>query len=64
MEYNSEYELKLLEIIKEYSQEEYDSLVNAPQVITTDHLEVLAEQYPTEEKFRKEYCEQRLWEEE
>ena len=62
MEYSSDYELKLLNIIKEYSQEEYESLINAPQMVTVDHLEVLAEKYPTEEEFRKEYCEKRGWE--
>lgn len=38
MEYPSNYAIHLLEIIRKYSEEEYQSWMNAPQLIAVDHL--------------------------
>lgn len=59
MEYVTEYELKMLDLIKKYSEEEYEELTNAPMTYTVDHLDWLGDKYPTLEEFEK-YC-QETW---
>lgn len=50
----SEYQEKLLELIKKYDPEEYEDLMNCPYGgIVEDHLDFLAEKYPTLEEFEK-----------
>lgn len=42
----------MLKLIREYSEREYKELMNAPAVITEDHLDILCERYPTEKEAR------------
>lgn len=51
-----EYHKQLLEVIKEHDPEEYNDLMSNPYGgIVEDHLDALAEQFPTIEAFEKSY---------
>lgn len=51
-----EYHKQLLEVIKKYDPEEYADLMNNPYGgIVEDHLDALAEQFPTIEEFEKSF---------
>ena len=50
------YHKQLLEVIKKHDPEEYENLMNNPYGgIVEDHLDALAEQFPTIEEFEKSY---------
>ena len=56
MDYISDYQEKMLELIKKYYKEEYDELIGAPLLSVLDHLDYLEEKYPTLEEFENNYC--------
>lgn len=44
---------EMLDLIREYSEREYQELMKAPVGITEDHIDHLLEQYPTEKAARE-----------
>ena len=49
------YHEELLAVIKKYDPEEYEELIHGDKVAVEDHLDALAEQFPTIEEFEKSY---------
>lgn len=58
MDYTPENQKKMLDLIKKYSKEEYDELMEAPMLAVLDHLDFLEGKYPTLEEFEEKYCKQ------
>ena len=56
MEYLSDTQAKMLDLIKKYSPEEYDDLMDSDLAYVLDHMNDLEEKYPTLEQFENEYC--------
>ncbi len=44
---------EMLDLIREYSEREYQELMKAPVGITEDHIDYLLEKYPTEKAARE-----------